>query len=134
VSRFTSPPNTTARWIGVSLELHPTDAELTMVATSYAHIDLRNDVPYITGTRMKVVLLAAEHRGLNADAVQLRDAHPQLTLAQIHSALAYYYDHKDEMDEAIEQRERLADSIQVDVESERAGTAIGQKLQSLAGP
>jgi uncharacterized protein (DUF433 family) len=105
-----------------------------MVATTYAHIDHRGGVPYITGTRMKVVLLAAEHRGLNADAVQLRDAHPLLTLGQIHSALAYYYDHQVEMDEDIDRRERLADAIQTKVDSERTGTVLGRKLRSLVRP
>ena len=31
-------------------------------------------------------------------AQELHEAHPDLTLAQIHAALAYYYDHKAELD------------------------------------
>ncbi|HYM00929.1 MAG TPA: hypothetical protein VEZ90_18370 [Blastocatellia bacterium] len=34
-----------------------------------------------------------------------------MTLAEIHSALAYYYDHQEELDADIERRRREADQI-----------------------
>jgi hypothetical protein len=38
--------------------------------------------------------------------------HPQLTLGQIHSALAYYWDHKAELDQDIERRLQAVDQLQ----------------------
>ena len=66
-----------------------------MMATGYAHIDVRDDVPYIEGTRTRVLELAIEHRHWRLDADQLQRQHPHLTLGQIHSALTYYFDHQD---------------------------------------
>jgi hypothetical protein len=42
------------------------------------------------------------------DAEEIQDNDPTLTLAQIYSALAYYYDHKEEVDADIA-RDRLED-------------------------
>ncbi len=60
-----------------------------MTATGYAHIELAPDgAPYIAGTRIGVARIALDY--------------PGLTLGQVYSALAYYYDHKDEIDRQIE--------------------------------
>jgi len=37
--------------------------------------------------------------------------HPTITLAQVHSALAYYYDHKHEIDADIEEGERFVEEL-----------------------
>ena len=58
----------------------------------------------VAGTGYKVRLLAQEHIGRGYTAEELRQAHPDLSLGQIHSALAYYYDHKDDMDADLERR------------------------------
>jgi hypothetical protein len=38
--------------------------------------------------------------------------HPYLTMGQIHSVLAYYWDHKAELDQDIERRLQLVDQLQ----------------------
>lgn len=77
-----------------------------MATVDYAHISLTEDgKPVITGTRMKVLMIAVEHRaGQDAAAIQRR--FPYLTLGQVYSALAYYHDHQAEMDRRIEEGER----------------------------
>jgi uncharacterized protein (DUF433 family) len=61
--------------------------------------------PRILGTRFKVIHLARDRRqGLDADAIQA--AYPDLTLAQIHAALSYYYGHQQELDAEIEHSDR----------------------------
>jgi uncharacterized protein (DUF433 family) len=58
----------------------------------------------IQGTRFKVIQVARSCRaGLHADAIQ--EAYPQLTLAQIHAALSYYYAHQEEMDAQLERED-----------------------------
>jgi len=59
----------------------------------------------IEGTRIRVldIVAATEHLGMSPD--EICDQYPGLTLAQIHSALAYFFDHREE--------------IQAEMESER---------------
>jgi uncharacterized protein (DUF433 family) len=83
-----------------------------MATTSYQHIDIDADgVPIIAGTNTKIVEVAVEHLAYNWDAEELHSQHPHLTLGQIHSAMAYYYDHQDEMNQDIERRMQRADAI-----------------------
>jgi hypothetical protein len=41
----------------------------------------------------------------------MRRQHPSLTLGQIHSALAYYFDHEEEMNRAIADEERYVEDM-----------------------
>ncbi len=76
-----------------------------MSSSAYPHIELTSDgVPLISGTRTKVVEIALDRLAHNWDAEEIRRHHPHLTLGQIHSALAYYYDHQDEIDRDIDRR------------------------------
>lgn len=79
-----------------------------MPITADSHIIIDdNGTAYVAGTGYKVRLLAGEHRYRGADAEQIQKAHPDLTLAQAHSILAYYYDHKAEMDADMDRREEM---------------------------
>jgi uncharacterized protein (DUF433 family) len=81
-------------------------------ATSYEHVIIsESGVPLIAGTTMKVVELVLETfaYGWSPDEIQFQ--HPYLTLGQIHSALAYYWDHKDAIDTDIERRMERTEQI-----------------------
>jgi uncharacterized protein (DUF433 family) len=81
--------------------------------TSYEHIRLdENHVPMIAGTTLKVIELALEHIAYGWSPEELKYQHPYLELGQIYSALAYYYDHKEELDQDIEKRLRRANKLQ----------------------
>ncbi len=54
--------------------------------------------PIIAGTRFKVLILVREHLGLGLSPEQLIRQHEDLTLAQTYAALAYYYEHREELD------------------------------------
>lgn len=43
--------------------------------------------------------------------------HPQLTLGQVHSALAYYWDHQEEIDADLRRREALVEEIRREIGS-----------------
>lgn len=76
-----------------------------MIATSYEHIVISEDgVPFISGTQTKVIELIVERVAYGWSAEELHLQHPYLTMGQIHSALAYYWDHTDALDEDIERR------------------------------
>lgn len=52
---------------------------------------------FIVGTRIRVQDIASDHErhGLSPD--EIADQYPHLSLAQVHAALAYYFDNKDEI-------------------------------------
>lgn len=59
-----------------------------------SHIDDSPARPVIAGTDIKVSQIAseAEHLGMSPD--EIVTAHPHLSLADVHAALAYYFDHQ----------------------------------------
>ncbi|RJP23329.1 MAG: DUF433 domain-containing protein [Candidatus Omnitrophota bacterium] len=82
------------------------------VATGYEHIVLNEEkVPLITGTSMKVIELILDHKAYGWSPEELHFQHSFLTMGQIHSALAYYWDHQEELDLDIENRLKKVDEI-----------------------
>ena len=58
--------------------------------------------PVIDGTRVRVLNIVYLHLE-GQPPEQMREAYPSLDLGQIHAALAYYYDHRDEIEAYIEE-------------------------------
>ena len=84
-----------------------------IVETRYEHIILDEaKVPVIAGTTMKVIELVLDSRAYGWSPEELHFQHPYLTLGQIYSAFAYYWDHQEELDQDIEQRLRFVDQVQ----------------------
>jgi len=74
-----------------------------LVETRYEHIALdTRGTPIIAGTTMKVKELIAERLAWGWSPEELHINHSYLTLGQIFSALAYYADHQNEIDQSIE--------------------------------
>ena len=81
--------------------------------TPYKHIYIMEDGrAMIGGTRMKVeyIATAADFWGQNPQEIQT-ESYPHLTLGQIHSALAYYYDNKELVDRQIQEGEEYAEKM-----------------------
>ena len=77
--------------------------------TEYKHVRLWPDgTPTVSGTRLKVKFVGAAYRD-GATAEEIQQDYPDYTLAEIHSAIAYYLDHKGEMDRAWDEAERRAE-------------------------
>jgi uncharacterized protein (DUF433 family) len=72
--------------------------------TKYEHIVLENSVPVIAGTTMKVIELVVERMAYGWSPEELHFQHSHLSLGQIHSALAYYWDHTSKLDQDLEHR------------------------------
>lgn len=80
--------------------------------TRYEHITLNEDrAPEIAGTTIKVVELVVEQQAYGWSPEELYFQHPHLTLGQIYSALAYYWDHREELDRDIQHRLERVDSL-----------------------
>jgi uncharacterized protein (DUF433 family) len=58
-------------------------------------------VAYIAGTSMKVIELVIAWQAYGWSPEELHFQYPQLALGQIHSALAYYWDHQAALDTTI---------------------------------
>jgi uncharacterized protein (DUF433 family) len=85
---------------------------MTVAATTYEHVALDDQgVPVIAGANTKVVevVTLVQAHGLSAEEIcyQL----PHLTMGQVHSALAYYWDHQKEIDRDIRRREEYAERM-----------------------
>ena len=99
-----------------------------MLAIQYGHVVMSPEgVPLIAGTQIKVVEIVMDHLAHGWDAPEIRRQHPHLSLAQIHSSLAYYYDHEAEIDADIERR--LGESERI--RSELGQSTIRAKLRAL---
>jgi len=54
--------------------------------------------PCLRGTRTKVSEIARRHEHMGQTPDEIVDALPHLTLAAVHAALTYYYDHREEIE------------------------------------
>lgn len=67
--------------------------------------------PRIDGHRIKVEHIAICHERMGMSPDEIVTSHPTITLAQVHAALAYYYEHKDEVDADIEEAKRFVEEL-----------------------
>ncbi len=63
--------------------------------------------PIIAGTRIRVIDIVIEYEKLGYTPDEIVNAHPHLSLAQVHDALSYYYENRKEMDEKMAQDEKF---------------------------
>ncbi len=101
---------------------------MAVVATRYEHIVLAEDGdPTIGGTTMKVVELIAERLGYGWRPERLHFQHPPLSMANIHSAFAYYFDHQEELDNDVERRMAETDRIRKRIPSSRLQARLARE-------
>jgi uncharacterized protein (DUF433 family) len=67
---------------------------------------------YVSGTRVRVQDIASEHELHGLTPEQIAREHPQLSLAHVYAALAYYFDHREEIQRQMKQDEEFADSLE----------------------
>ena len=71
--------------------------------------DICEGQPIIEGSQVKVEQVVFEHQFLLHKPDRIRQDHPGITLAQVHAALSYYHDHRQEVDEVMHRSEQFAD-------------------------
>lgn len=88
---------------------------MTLTATEYKYVQLdERKIPIIAGTTMKVIELVTSVKAYGWGPEELHFNYPHLTMSQIHSALAYYWDHKEELDADMEQRFQHAEKLRLE--------------------
>ena len=83
--------------------------------TEYKYILLDNRAcPYIDGTSMKIVELVTSIHAYGWSPEELHFQYPHLSMSQIYSALAYYWEHKEEIDTEVKRRFEYAEKLRLD--------------------
>jgi len=78
---------------------------MAATAVSLSHIEVdENGVAWISDANTKVIEIALDKLAHGSSPEEMHFQYPHLSLAQIHAALAYYYDHQLEMDAEIQRR------------------------------
>jgi len=92
----------------------------------YAHIttmpDTRRGAPRIEGTRIAVAEVVLMHLRMGHALAEIAGRF-ELPMAAVHSAMAYYYDHRQAIDRRIEEDEALSESLR-----ERLTSPLSEKL------
>src|ERR687885_1649192 len=86
---------------------------LTATEHRYIKLDARN-VPVIEGTSMKIVELITSVKAYGWTPEELLESYPHLTLSKIYSALAYYWDHKQDLDADMQRRFEYAEKLRLE--------------------
>ncbi len=86
----------------------------TVLRTTDTHIvsspDVRGGKPRIDGSRITVADIALMHLRMGHSPAEIAGRF-DLSLAAVHAALAFYYDHRTEIDQAIRDDEATADAL-----------------------
>jgi uncharacterized protein (DUF433 family) len=88
---------------------------MSEIPTIASHIEITPGTcggkPRIAGHRIRVedVIVWYERLGLSAD--EIVSHYPQLSLADVYAALAYYHDHRQEIDNQMKSGEALIDEM-----------------------
>lgn len=77
-----------------------------------AHIDDSKPRTVVVGTDIKVAQIAWEHEYHGMTPDEIVSAHPHLSLANVHGALAYFYDHAEEIRADWHESDRVIEEMQ----------------------
>lgn len=83
---------------------------MTAVVESLIEID-ENRVAWIADTKVKVIEVALDKLAHGLSPEEIHFQYPHLSMAQIHSALAFYYSHREELDDEILRRLNEANKL-----------------------
>lgn len=83
-----------------------------MLTVETAHIRLdERGVAWIDDTNVKVIEVVLDTLAYGSSPEEIHFQHPDLSLAQIHAALSYYYDHQAEFNTEIERQLREVEAL-----------------------
>jgi uncharacterized protein (DUF433 family) len=85
---------------------------------------------WIDGKNVKVVEVVLDHLAYGWSAEAIHEQHPHLSLAEIHSALAFYYDHMTEFDTQIARQVQELKALR----AETGESSMQKRLRALAKP
>ena len=99
---------------------------MSSITTTHIELD-ENGVAWIDGTGTKVIEVAIDKLAHGSSPEEIHFQYPHLSLAQIHAALGYYYDHQAKLDAEIKRRWHEADELAANT----SDSTLRQKLLTL---
>lgn len=84
-------------------------------------------VAWIDQTNVKVIEIVLDKLAHGSSPEEMHFQYPHLSLAQIHAALAYYYDHRADIDQQIEQSTQQYEQLR----SQTGDTPFRKRLRDL---
>lgn len=81
-----------------------------LLSTQNTRLAIALLTPRRTTLKVVEIIMAKTAYGWSPEEIYFQ--HPYLTMSQIYAALAYYWEHKAELDNDIEQRENYAETMQ----------------------
>ena len=92
-------------------------------------------VAWIAGANTKVIEVVLDKLAYGWSPEEAHFRHPHLSLAQIHAALAYYYEHQEQPDSEIARRRQEVEKMAADsVDSPLRGKLLALKKPRLEFP
>src|SRR6266498_843995 len=82
----------------------------------------------IAGHRIRVLDVAIWHEKLGLSPDEIVEQHPEISLADVHAALAYYWDHREGIEAAIEEDRSLVDELR-----KKTASPLMEKLRRVRG-
>jgi uncharacterized protein (DUF433 family) len=86
----------------------------------------RSGKPIISGTRITVADVVLMHRRLGRALEEIAGTY-DLPIAAVYAAMAYYYDHKDEIDQGLDEEKALAEAFK-----QNNPSLLREKLEALS--
>ena len=102
---------------------------MVAVLNSLIEIDEKG-VAWISGANTKVVEVVLDKMAHNSSPEEMHEQYPHLSLAQIHAALSYYYEHQAEVDADIERRDREVETLRAQQRNPFTRQELEQRLRA----
>lgn len=101
---------------------------MSMPSTVVSQIEIDDQgVAWIVGANTKAIEVVLDKIAYGWSPEEIHFQHPHLSLAQVHSALAYYYENKESLDAEIDRDYQEARSMR----SQLSSPALREKLHTL---
>src|SRR5688572_12097717 len=109
-----------------------------MSALTTSHIECSPDIcggpPRIVGTRVRVQDVYVWHELQGQSPEEIVTSFPQLSLAAVHAALAYYHDHREAIEQEVKAERDEADRMKRNHPSKLFQKLTGQDADASAVP
>jgi uncharacterized protein (DUF433 family) len=83
--------------------------------------------PRIDGHRITVADVAIWHERMGMDPDEMVSAYPTITLSDVHAALAYYYENREQIDDSIREDEQFAAEMRAKAGPSLVKQKLGQR-------
>lgn len=101
-----------------------------MIAAASSHILVdKSGVAWVDDTNVKVVEVIIDHLSYGHSPEEIHLQHPHLSLAQVHAAFAYYFDHQADMDTEIERRHSKIEALRASAGPQLSRKKLLARLQ-----